>query len=155
MVDNLSDHENREKIGRFINVFLKYYSRSRYSVLSKTTRFNDLDGTTQHTRGEKIIMAKKDAKPAPAPAPAPKAEPKKEVPAKKPAAEGAADFIAKAPIRRLMKNQGAQLVAEEAVLVLIDFLEKYGTDLTKKALDIAGKDKRKRIASEDILAASK
>lgn len=88
------------------------------------------------------------AKPAPKPAPAPA---KKE---EKPKAE-AADFIAKAPIRRLMKNQGANLVAEEAVMVLIGFLEKFGGDVTKKAMDMANADKRKRVTAEDIIAASK
>nr|MDO8110327.1 NFYB/HAP3 family transcription factor subunit [Candidatus Sigynarchaeota archaeon] len=64
-------------------------------------------------------------------------------------------YISKAPIRRLMKNQGANLVAEEAVITLVDFLEKFADGLTKKAMKIAEEDKRKKLTAEDILAALK
>jgi len=64
-------------------------------------------------------------------------------------------FISKAPIRRIMKNQGASLVAEEAVTTLVDYLEKFADTLTKKALKIAEADKRKKVTPEDINAALK
>ncbi|HME51171.1 MAG TPA: histone [Candidatus Lokiarchaeia archaeon] len=64
-------------------------------------------------------------------------------------------YISKAPIRRLMKNQGANLVAEEAVITLVDFLEKFADGLTKKAMKIAEDDKRKKLTADDINAALK
>ncbi|MHA1717237.1 MAG: histone [Promethearchaeota archaeon] len=85
------------------------------------------------------------AEPAPDKAPAPK--PKEAI--AKP------DFIAKAPIRRLMKSYGANLVAEDALLALIGFLETFGMDVTKKAIEIATKEKRKRVTADDIMVAAK
>ncbi|MHA1368378.1 MAG: histone family protein [Promethearchaeota archaeon] len=64
-------------------------------------------------------------------------------------------FISKAPIRRVMKNYGASLVAEDAVVALTEFLEKYGMEVTKKAIEIAKKDKRKKVTADDVLAAVK
>jgi histone H3/H4 len=64
-------------------------------------------------------------------------------------------YISKAPIRRLMKNQGANLVAEEAVITLVEFLEKYADTLTKKAMKVAEEDKRKKLTADDINAALK
>jgi histone H3/H4 len=64
-------------------------------------------------------------------------------------------YISKAPIRRLMKNQGANLVAEEAVITLVEFLEKFADGLTKKAMKIAEDDKRKKLTADDINAALK
>ncbi|MBN2151552.1 MAG: NFYB/HAP3 family transcription factor subunit [Candidatus Lokiarchaeota archaeon] len=64
-------------------------------------------------------------------------------------------YISKAPIRRLMKNQGANLVAEEAVITLVEFLEKFADSLTKKAMKIAEEDKRKKLTADDINAALK
>ncbi len=48
---------------------------------------------------------------------------KKAAPAKK-KASGVKKYIAKAPIRRLMKDEGAKLVAEAAVDLLINKLRK-------------------------------
>ncbi|TFF98525.1 MAG: hypothetical protein EU547_01310 [Promethearchaeota archaeon] len=59
-------------------------------------------------------------------------------------------YISKAPIRRLMKEKGANLVAAEAVDKLIEFLEKTAINTTKKALNICEADKRKRIMAGDI-----
>jgi histone H3/H4 len=81
-------------------------------------------------------------------APAPKA-PK---PAK--AAKGET-YIAKAPIRRLMKKEGADLVAAEALDKLIGFLEKAAADATKGAIEICKKDKRKRVTAADIRSATR
>jgi len=64
-----------------------------------------------------------------------------------------AAFIAKAPIRRLMKNEGAGLVAEEAVALLIEKLTKAAEECTKKAVKLVKDDKRKRLTSADIMAA--
>ncbi|MFX1393937.1 MAG: histone-like protein [Promethearchaeota archaeon] len=88
-------------------------------------------------------MAKKKA-----PAPAKK---KAAAPAKK-KGEG---YIAKAPIRRLMKKEGADLVAAEALDKLIDFLEKAAADATKEAIKVCKADKRKRVTAADIRNATR
>jgi len=76
---------------------------------------------------------------------------KKKVPAKK-KAEG---YIAKAPIRRLMKKEGADLVAAEALDKLIDYLEMKAAETTKQALKISKADKRKRLTATDIRNATR
>jgi len=76
---------------------------------------------------------------------------KKKAPAKK-KAEG---YIAKAPIRRLMKKEGADLVAAEALDKLIDFLEKSAANATKDAIKICKTDKRKRVTAADIRNATR
>jgi histone H3/H4 len=58
--------------------------------------------------------------------------------------------IAKAPIRRLMKEKGAKLVAAGAVDHLIEFLEKTASETTKRAIQICSAEKRKRIMAGDI-----
>ena len=75
---------------------------------------------------------------------------KKKAPAKK--SEG---YIAKAPIRRLMKKEGADLVAAEALDKLIDFLEKSAATATKDAIKICKNDKRKRVTAADIRNATR
>ena len=64
-------------------------------------------------------------------------------------------FVAKAPIRRLMKNEGASLVAEGALDLLIAKLEEIAKATTKKALEFASADKRKRVTGVDISQAAK
>ncbi|MFW9829270.1 MAG: histone-like protein [Candidatus Thorarchaeota archaeon] len=76
---------------------------------------------------------------------------KKKAPAKK-KAEG---YIAKAPIRRLMKKEGADLVAAEALDKLIGFLEKSAAEATKDAIKVCKADKRKRVTAADIRAATR
>jgi histone H3/H4 len=66
-----------------------------------------------------------------------------------------ADYIAKAPIRRLMKRQGADLVAADALDRLIEFLENVAAETTEKAIKVTKADKRKRITQEDIRDASR
>ncbi len=80
----------------------------------------------------------------------------KKAPAKKaPAAKKAEGYIAKAPIRRLMKKEGADLVAAEALDKLIDFLEKSAAEATKNAIKVCKNDKRKRVTSADIRNATR
>ena len=76
---------------------------------------------------------------------------KKKAPAKK-KAEG---YIAKAPIRRLMKKEGADLVAAEALDKLIDFLETSAANATKEAIKVCKADKRKRVTAADIRNATR
>ena len=80
---------------------------------------------------------------------------KKKAPAKKPAAKKAEGYIAKAPIRRLMKKEGADLVAAEALDKLIDFLEKAAANATKEAIKVCKADKRKRVTASDIRNATR
>lgn len=82
---------------------------------------------------------------------------KKKAPAKKaaPAKKKSEGYIAKAPIRRLMKKEGADLVAAEALDKLIDFLETSAADATKEAIKVCKADKRKRVTAADIRNATR
>ncbi|MBN1801862.1 MAG: NFYB/HAP3 family transcription factor subunit [Candidatus Lokiarchaeota archaeon] len=92
-------------------------------------------------------MAKKPAaKPKPA---------AKKKPAAPKAKKADAGYIAKAPIRRLMKKEGADLVAAEALDKLIAFLETSASNATKEAIKICKADKRKRVTAQDIRAATR
>jgi len=75
---------------------------------------------------------------------------KKKAPAKK--SDG---YIAKAPIRRLMKKEGADLVAADALDKLIGYLEKEAASATKEAIKITKADKRKRVTAADIRKATR
>ena len=86
------------------------------------------------------------------PAPKKKAAP---TAAKPKAAKKGEGYIAKAPIRRLMKKEGADLVAAEALDKLIDYLEKAASNATKEAIKICTADKRKRVTAADIRNASR
>ena len=64
--------------------------------------------------------------------------------------------ITKTALRRLMKEEGgANIVAADAVLALMDYLQDLATDITKKALELAKHAKRKTISKEDIKLAIK
>ena len=76
---------------------------------------------------------------------------KKAAPAKKSTRDS---FIAKAPIRRLMKREGAILVSESAVVMLIEVLTKLAATATKEAMKIVKADKRKRVTAPDIISAT-
>lgn len=54
-----------------------------------------------------------------------------------------------------MKQEGATLVAETAVELLIEKLTAIGTDLTKLAIKNVKTDKRKRLTVADIISASR
>ena len=71
----------------------------------------------------------------------------KKKPAAKKAAKKGDGYIAKAPIRRLMKKEGADLVAAEALDKLIDFLEKSAAEATKAAIGVCKADKRKGLVA--------
>ena len=80
----------------------------------------------------------------------------KKAPVKKAPAKKKADgYIAKAPIRRLMKKEGADLVAADALDKLIGYLESAASDATKEAIKITKGDKRKRITAADIRKATR
>ena len=52
-----------------------------------------------------------------------------------------------------MKTEGAGLVAEDAVVLLIDHLTKEAMKVTKAAVKLVKDDKRKRVTAADIAAA--
>jgi histone H3/H4 len=74
---------------------------------------------------------------------------------KAPAKKKGDSYIAKAPIRRLMKKEGADLVAADALDKLIGYLEKTAADATKEAIKITKADKRKRVTAADIRKATR
>ena len=76
-------------------------------------------------------------------------------PAKAAAKKKSEGYIAKAPIRRLMKKEGADLVAAEALDKLISYLESSAADATKAAIEICKGDKRKRVTAADIRNATR
>jgi histone H3/H4 len=59
------------------------------------------------------------------------------------------------PIRRLMKEGGAELVARDAVDTLIDYLEKIVIHKTKLAMEISRNANRKKITKGDMERALK
>jgi len=61
-----------------------------------------------------------------------------------------ASFISKAPVRRLMKGEGAKLVSDEALELLIKKIEEHGLKITKKAMSLVKDEKRKRLTAEDV-----
>ena len=75
--------------------------------------------------------------------------------AAKPAAKKGEGYIAKAPIRRLMKKEGADLVAAEALDKLINYLETAAAKATKAAIEVCKGDKRKRVTAADIRNATR
>jgi len=75
--------------------------------------------------------------------------------AKKAPAKKSESYIAKAPIRRLMKKEGAVLVAADALDKLIGFLESAASEATKEAIKITKADKRKRVTAADIRKATR
>lgn len=66
-----------------------------------------------------------------------------------------ANFIAKAPVRRLMKQVGAYIVAADAVESLIDHLEKSAKEITRRSMENASDNGRKTVNAGDIMVASR
>ncbi|MHA1254620.1 MAG: histone-like protein [Promethearchaeota archaeon] len=65
------------------------------------------------------------------------------------------EYLRKSSIRRLMKHNGASIVARDAVDVVARFLGISGVIITKTALSLAKNAKRKKINRADILFAIK
>jgi ribosomal protein S18 acetylase RimI-like enzyme/histone H3/H4 len=81
--------------------------------------------------------------------PAKKKTPAKKKPAsKKKPTSSKKSFISKAPVRRLMAAEGARLVSDDAVLLMIQKLEEHAIETTKKALAIVKDDRRKRLTAK-------
>ena len=64
-------------------------------------------------------------------------------------------FLTRTPVRRLMKDEGAKLVSDEAVDLLISKLEELAIKTTKKAMELVKDEKRRRLTADDITWASK
>lgn len=58
--------------------------------------------------------------------------------------------LAWSPVRDLMKSVGAQIVARDAVDMLIGFLEEKAKDITTSALKLTRHSKRTKLTKEDI-----
>ena len=67
----------------------------------------------------------------------------------------AGEYISWSPIRRLMKHNGAEIVARDAVDELVNWLETSAEKLTKTALRLTKHANRKKITRDDILLAIK
>ena len=59
------------------------------------------------------------------------------------------------PIRKLMKDNGAEMVARDAVDALIDYLEKTAKIMTNKALEMTRHAQRKKLTDIDMDLAMK
>jgi len=66
-----------------------------------------------------------------------------------------AEYISWSPIRRLMKHNGAVIVARDAVNELVDWMSTSAVTITKSALTLTKHGKRKKITRDDILLAIK
>ncbi len=66
-----------------------------------------------------------------------------------------AEYISWSPIRRLMKHNGAVIVARNAVNELVDWMSASAVTITKSALTLTKHGKRKKITRDDILLAIK
>lgn len=58
--------------------------------------------------------------------------------------------LPKAPVKRILSKSGVVRVSDEAVDALIDILEEYGTEVSKKAIKLAKHADRKTIKADDI-----
>ncbi len=67
----------------------------------------------------------------------------------------AKEYISWSPIRRLMKHNGAFIVARDAVNELVEWMGQSAEKLTKTALTLTKHSKRKKITRNDILMAIK
>ena len=59
------------------------------------------------------------------------------------------------PVRKLMKDNGAEMVARDAVDALIDYLEKLARGMTNKALEMTRHAGRKKLTVGDMDLAMK
>ncbi len=64
-------------------------------------------------------------------------------------------YISWSPIRRLMKHNGAVIVARDAVNELVDWMSQSAERITKVALNLTKHSKRKKITRDDILLSIK
>ena len=65
------------------------------------------------------------------------------------------EYISWSPIIRLMKHNGAVIVARDAVDELVDWMGMAAEKITKSALSLTKHSKRKKVTRDDILLAIK
>ena len=65
------------------------------------------------------------------------------------------EYISWSPIRRLMKHNGAIIVARDAVNELVEWMGNSAEKITKSALTLTKHSKRKKVTRDDILLAIK
>ena len=63
-------------------------------------------------------------------------------------------ILPKAPVKRIITNVGVERVSDEAVDELINVLEEYGEEISRKAIKFAKHANRKTIKASDISLAS-
>ena len=61
--------------------------------------------------------------------------------------------IPKAPVKRIIQEAGAERVSDAAVVALVEYLEDYAEDVSKKAVTYSKYAKRKTVKAEDIALA--
>jgi histone H3/H4 len=66
-----------------------------------------------------------------------------------------AKIFAWSPIREMMKANGAEMVARDAVDELISVLERQAKDLTNRALEFSRHAGRKKVTADDMKLALK
>ncbi|OLS15619.1 MAG: hypothetical protein RBG13Loki_0718 [Promethearchaeota archaeon CR_4] len=66
-----------------------------------------------------------------------------------------AKIFAWSPIREMMKANGAEMVARDAVDELISVLERQAKELTNRALEFSRHAGRKKVTAEDMNMALK
>jgi histone H3/H4 len=66
-----------------------------------------------------------------------------------------AKIFAWSPIREMMKANGAEMVARDAVDELISVLERQAKDLTNRALEFSRHAGRKKVTADDMNMALK
>ena len=64
-------------------------------------------------------------------------------------------YFAKAPIREMMKDLGCKIVSQNALLRLIEYLEKNAAVIVKNAIEITKSDKKKKLTAKDIRKATR
>ena len=60
-----------------------------------------------------------------------------------------------APVSRILKNNGAQRISNNAKIALAEAIEDYGEKLSKEAIELAHHTGRKTITGDDIKLALK
>jgi histone H3/H4 len=61
--------------------------------------------------------------------------------------------LAVAPVRDLMKEAGADLVANDAIIAVVQYLEDRIKKVSKNAMDLVNLSKRKKVTGADIAKA--
>jgi histone H3/H4 len=72
---------------------------------------------------------------------------------KKAAPKASKTRLALAPVRELMKDAGADLVAKDAIMAVVSYLEDTIKKVSKNALELVKLSKRKKVTGADIAKA--